>query len=167
MDTIELDSLIGPKPPLLKLRYSHDAMIDLLISDPWISQNGLAAHFGYSPAWVSTILSSDAFQAKLAMRREEIIDPALRLSTAERFKAVVDRSFAILQEKLSAPAHLVSDNVALRAAEMGAKVMVAQAAGQIPQRPPVGDRLAELAKRLVELKRGTDIEGVGNDTGNS
>src|SRR2546421_725388 len=72
-----LDELMTQPPvaeagPLVRgLRYTHEAMVDMLIAEPWISQNELAARFGFSPSWISTVICSDAFQAKLAERRGE------------------------------------------------------------------------------------------------
>ena len=67
----------GAKPP--KIRYSHDGMIDMIVAEPWISQNELALRFGYTASWVSTIMTSDAFKAKLELRKDEIVDPVLRM----------------------------------------------------------------------------------------
>ena len=58
---------LGPR----RVKYSHDAMIDLIIASPGIQQNTLAIHFGYTVGWISTIMQSDAFQAKLAARKDE------------------------------------------------------------------------------------------------
>jgi hypothetical protein len=38
-----------------KVRYTHDAMIDLIIADPSIHQNHLAKIFGYTASFVSII----------------------------------------------------------------------------------------------------------------
>jgi hypothetical protein len=138
-----------------KMNYTHEALIELMVTHPELKQNDLAKAFGYSAAWLSTIICSDAFQARLAQRREDIIDPVLRLTVEERFKAIVNRSFEVLMEKLSGPASVVSDNVAIRVAEMGGKVLAVRAA-QGPQGPvlPPGERLSKLAGRLRELQKG-------------
>lgn len=139
---------------LKKVSYSHDSMIELIIEGGrrpgGISQKEIAAHFGYTEAWISNILASDAFQAKLALRREEIIDPVLRASIRERFEALVIQSLKVLQEKLNQPS--VSDNVAIRAAELGAKAL--GVGGHAPPKAPESsqDRLARLAGRLVALQ---------------
>jgi hypothetical protein len=175
MDAIPLDSLTadaleaGPSRGPKKVNYTHEALIELLVGHPELDQNHLARHFGYSAAWLSTIICSDAFQARLAQRREEIIDPVLRLTVEERFKALVNRSFEVLQEKLSGPASTVSDNVAIRVAEMGGKVLAIRAA-QGPQAPllPPGERLSKLAGRLRELQRGDppiDVTPIKEATG--
>ena len=85
-----------------RVKYTHDAMIDLIISTPGIKQNDLAKHFGYTVPWVSRIVNSDAFQARLAVRKADLIDPSLVLSIDERLKAVANRSLDIVLEKLEA-----------------------------------------------------------------
>jgi len=142
-------ALIGAKPPT-KVRYTHDAMIDMIIANPGVSQNRLAIEFGYTPAWVSTIMSSDAFKARLANRREEIVDPALLMTVEEKFKAVTERSLAVLAEKLAQPVSQIPDNLALRAAELGAKAI--GVGGHAPPPAVPADYLATLAERLVQLR---------------
>lgn len=157
------DSLLGelvgrsftpPAPTMGKLarvRYTHKAMVDLIIEKPELSQNEIAAHFGYTPAWISNILASEAFQAELALRREEVIDPELRATIKERFEALVIQSLAVLQKKLNQP--VVSDTVALRAAELGAKAL--GIGGHAPPPAPKetsGERLQRLASRMLVVR---------------
>jgi len=148
----ELSSLPARRGPA-KMRYSHVAMVDMLVQTPWIRQNDLAAMFGRTPAWISTIMQTDAFKALLEERRAEIIDPELRVTVKERFEAMVHRSLQVLQEKLSAPrVEDIPDNLALRAAELGAKSL-GFGLPQAPAAPPGGeDRLTALAARLIDLQ---------------
>lgn len=135
---------------IAKLRYTHDAMIDQLLMNPSISQNSLAALFGFSAPWVSNVMASDAFQSKLAARREELVDPTIRLTLEERYKALAMKSCEVVMAKLNMPN--VSDNVALKALELGAK---ASGLGQDkPQAPVAADHLAQLANRLIDLQSG-------------
>lgn len=103
-----------------RVKYSHDAMIDCIIATPGISQNDLAKHFGYSAPWVSRIINSDAFQARLASRKNDIVDPSLVLSVDERLRNLASRSLDIVMEKLD-----VSKNpdTALRALEITTKAL--------------------------------------------
>ena len=134
---------------LQKVSYSHEAMIDLIIkSEGRMTQNELAAYFGYTPGWISNILASDAFQAAMAQRRDEIIDPVIRASIKERLDALVHQSLTVLMHKLSAPQ--VSDTVALRALELG--VRARGDGGFAPPKPTEGDRLERLANRLIDLQ---------------
>lgn len=139
---------------LKKVSYTHDAMIDLIIENPAIMQGDLAKAFGYTQAWVSNIIASDAFQARLAERRDELTDPSIRATIEERFKALVLRSFEIVQEKLARPAHLIPDNFALRTMELSTKALGYGASKEIVQAPQASatDHLAHLANRLIDLQ---------------
>ena len=142
---------VGAKPPQ-KVRYSHDAMIDMIIAHPGISQNQLAVQFGYTAAWVSTIMTSDAFKARLLNRREEIVDPALVMTLEEKFRGITEQSLAVLAQKLAAPVQNIPDNLALRAAELGAKALgIGGNAAPTPQAPSA-DHLLGLADRLIGLR---------------
>ena len=144
---------------ITKIRYSHDAMIDILVENPWVHQNQLAAHFGYSPAWISTVMATDLFKAKLAERREQLIDPELRASLKERFEAVVTKSLRVLQEKLEAPT--VPDNLVLRAVELGAKALGLGGNAPPPAPTYAPDHLNNLAGRLLALQARTRGENDG------
>ena len=85
---------------IAKPGYSHEAMIDLILANPSVDQNELAAYFGYSPSWISTVITSDSFQAALGEKRERIIDPILRGAIEESFKGLVMRSIEIVRKKL-------------------------------------------------------------------
>jgi hypothetical protein len=89
---------------LKRVRYTHDAMIDLVISQPGISQNEIAAEFGYQPSWVSIVFNSDAFQLRLAERKAELVDPILRASIDDRLRAATNQALEGIIEKLAANA---------------------------------------------------------------
>lgn len=111
------------KPPIAKLNYSHDGMINLIIANRGISQNALAKHFGYSASWVSQVMSSDAFQARLLERASELEDPTLRATIEDNLKGMVSRSLEILKEKLDQPAASIPDNLALRTLELSTRAL--------------------------------------------
>lgn len=112
------DPLTGElKEGILKVRYSHDAMIDVILTEPTIRQNDLAAMFDRSPSWVSQIMNSDAFQARLEERRAEIVDPTITATLKERLSAVADTSLQKLLEKISTPVQLVTDDFMLQTAK--------------------------------------------------
>lgn len=145
---------VAQRPQIQKVRYTHEAMIEQIIMRPEISQGELALMFGFSDAWISTVINSDAFQAKLAQVKEELINPEIRIQINERFRALATRSVQVLMEKLSKPADQVSDQVALRAAELGAKAL--GLGGNAPAMTTVitsEDRLQGLAHRLTGLMK--------------
>lgn len=143
----------GSQVQITKIRYSHDAMIDMLVENPWIHQNHLAAHFGYSPSWISTVMATDMFKAKMAERREELIDPALKASLEERFRGVIETSLRVLHEKLHQP--VVPDNLVLRAVELGAKALGLGGHAAPPPAVNANDALNNLASRLLALQSQT------------
>lgn len=155
----QLASEVGIAPPaphtggIQRISYTHDAMIDLIIANPIISQNQLAAHFGYTAPWVSRIIASDSFQARLAERKNEVVDPTIKATIEEGFKALVVRSMEILQEKLNKPAASIPDNLVLRSLELGSRA--AGYGAREPGTPPAPDdrTVEKLAERLVALQR--------------
>lgn len=112
---------VVPRQAIAKISYSHEAMIDLIIANPGISQNAIAARFGLTPSWVSQVIVSDTFQSALAKRRAEVVDPLLIATVEENFKSLVSRSIDVLHQKLNRPALEIPDNLALRALEIGSR----------------------------------------------
>lgn len=105
---------------LARVKYSHDAMIDHMIENPTISQTELAAMFGYTGAWVSRVVNSDAFLARLAERKSDLVDPAIALTLDEKFRSLASQSLDIIQEKL----HLTRNpDTALKALELSTRAL--------------------------------------------
>jgi len=139
------------RPSVEKVRYTHDAMIDVLITNPAISQGAIAKHFGYTQAWVCTIFSSEAFQKRLQERREELIDPAILTSIEDRFKALAQKSLEKLMEHLDRPQEMIDPEIMIKAAALGAKSI---GLGLPKQEAPQGsteDRLKDLSWKLTRL----------------
>lgn len=155
---------VRPRP---KLRYSHHGMIDVLLIEPEISQNELAARFGRTPAWISTIITSDSFQSALAARRAEVINPEITLSLRERATALATKSMQVLQEKLNAPQ--VSDGLALKAFELASRATGMGGNAAPPAPPNPAEYLPAIAERLMRLQgRVTgEIVDVPSDAGGS
>jgi hypothetical protein len=98
-------------------------MIDIIIANPGISQNEVALRVGYSASWVSTVMQTDAFQARLAERSKEIVDPSIRASIEENFKGMLSRSMEILRHKLDRLPGDIPDNLALRTLELSSRAL--------------------------------------------
>lgn len=135
-----------------RLNYSHDGLINLIIANPGISQNQLAASIGYSASWISQVMSSDAFQSKLAARSAELIDPTLRATVEQNLKGIMHRSLAILNEKLSASPDKVPDTLALRSLEVASRALGYGASQQtVAVQVNVENHLEDLGGRLTKL----------------
>lgn len=103
-----------------RVKYSHDGMIDLILAKPGVSQNELAAHFGYTAAWVSRVVNSSAFQSRLAERKSEIVDPTIVMALEEKFEAAAHLSLDVLQEKLATTRN---PDLALKVGDLATKAL--------------------------------------------
>lgn len=105
---------------IARVKYSHDAMIDLLIANPAISQGELAQQFGYTQAWVSRVVNSDAFLARLAERKNDLVDPTIALTLDEKFRALANQSLDVIMEKLTVTKN---PDTAMKALELSSKAL--------------------------------------------
>jgi len=131
---------------LAKIRYTHDAMIDLVIAEPSISQAEIAFKFGYTQAWVSQVFSADAFKARLAERRGELVDPSIVANVEERLEGLARQSIEVLSKSLEANP---KPDVALKALEISTRslgygvkapqVQVNNVVAFVPQKSISGD----------------------------
>ena len=103
-----------------KTRYSHEAMIDVMVAEPRITQNQLASKFGYSVPWISRVIGSDAFQGALAKRREEITDPFLVATMEERIRGLGMQALDVITDKLASSQNA---DVALKALDISVKAL--------------------------------------------
>lgn len=142
----------GLPQTLQRVRYSHEAMADMLVADPTISQNSIAAYFGRSATWISIVMNSDAFQAFYSARKAELIDPELIATIRERLNALTVTSLRILQEKMMRPANEVPDNLVLKAAELGMKGLGLGGHAPPPVAPNPAEYLPAIAERLMRLQ---------------
>ena len=163
IDSGNVDELLGDnraQPPaapshaptmgnLDKVSYSHKDMIDYIIANPRVTQGQLAARYGYTQGWISNVMASDAWKSAMAARRTELVDPILTATITERFEGITRLSLERLQQKLEAPQ--VSDQIVLKAVELGAKAL-GVGGNAPPPPPPAADHLAQLATRLIALQ---------------
>jgi len=115
-----LQGTVSASKTVQRVSYTHDAMCDLIIADPSISKTAIAHHFGYTVAWVSRVINSDAFQMRLAVRKADLSDPSLVLTIEEKLKALVSESLDILIDKLAVTK---SSDLALESVKVGAKAL--------------------------------------------
>lgn len=85
---------------LKRIRFSHDLLVDYMISTPNATNRQLATLLGVTETWVSRVICSDAFQARLAQRKDELVDPIIQHSIEEKLKGLVDLSTEVISEKL-------------------------------------------------------------------
>lgn len=104
-----------PKPPvhpdskstgnqrIYKVSHIHECIINEMIADPTRTITELAEIFGYSTSWMSRLTNSDSFQARLAERRQEVMDPSIRARLKDKLETVTIVALDSIQRKLESP----------------------------------------------------------------
>ena len=83
-----------------QLTYTHKAMMDLILADPTMPIEELADYFGVTKAWAKKVTMSDAFQAVLDKRREEIINPIISESVTEKIRGLTNNTLDMLNNRV-------------------------------------------------------------------
>ena len=84
-----------------KISPQHEAMINWLIENPTASRPQMAAVFGVTTAWLSTVIHSDAFQAKLLSRQDTVFNAAIVRPIQERLMGCAQVATDRLYERLN------------------------------------------------------------------
>ena len=104
---------------------THDAVIDFVITNPTATYREIAGAFGYTPEGIGVICRSDAFRARLEVRKEELVDPIIKQNVEQRLIGLAHASIDILQRKLATSDDpklaLASLDAATKAAQYGAR----------------------------------------------
>ena len=126
---LPLKGTLAAAKAIERVSYTHDAMIDLILTHPGMPKMEIGRYFGYSEGWVSQVMNSDAFMMRMAERKQQLVDPTLVLSVEERFKGLVHQSMDIIADKLtatkSADLALATLNTATKALGFGARAVSA------------------------------------------
>ena len=90
-----------PFPPkgIGAISYSHEALINWLLVNPDRPLRDASLYFGYTQAWLSTIIHSDLFQAKLHLRQTAVF-ASVAASIPAKLGAAVNIALSSLTEKL-------------------------------------------------------------------
>ncbi len=59
-------------PEIKKISYRHEGVLNWLVANPHKSQGDCARALGYTESWLSTLIHSDMFQARLQAKCEEV-----------------------------------------------------------------------------------------------
>lgn len=79
----------------------HEVIIDLWLMDPLLTQREIAAKLGKTEAWLSILINNDAFRAKYAERKGELVDPEIVAKVEERLSAVTNKASDELLRRLT------------------------------------------------------------------
>lgn len=84
-----------------KVSITHDNIIDFVIAQPSVTYREIAGAFGYTPEGIGIICRSDAFKARLEVRKAHLVDPIIAQSVEARLVGLAHASIDILQRKLA------------------------------------------------------------------
>lgn len=101
-----------------RVRYTHEAIAEFLVTNPTVSQGEIAKVFGYSESWLSQVINSDAFQAyyrKLAEERGAIATHTVAAKIAGFASLALDKAMEKLETGSSERFITDSTEQALRA----------------------------------------------------
>jgi hypothetical protein len=62
----------APKFELSNISHTHEAVMNWMITNPEKSLRECAAHFRYTQSWLSVLIHSDLFQARLKEKQEQV-----------------------------------------------------------------------------------------------
>lgn len=96
-------------PQIQKLAPKHHAIMDFILSNPQMKLQHVAAHFGVSQPWLSTIIHSECFQALLADKQRELFE-VTALTLNDKITGLAHRAVERLVDKVE----VVEDPKALK-----------------------------------------------------
>lgn len=109
MDLAELQQRareeLANEPPLTregaiqKLNLFHEAFVDWCVANPAGTLAQASAEFGYSMAWLCTVMHTDLFKERLAKRQEELFGE-VRFALKDRVEALAHASLQRMLERL-------------------------------------------------------------------
>lgn len=83
-----------------KMSTRHEAILNFILANPTMSYGQVAAEFGVTPSWLSTIIHSHAFQEQLAARQDELFDVAVVQPIGNKLEAAVSMGLDKYIEKI-------------------------------------------------------------------
>ena len=90
----------GDRVQLSRLSITHDVIMDWLMLNPGRGQMAQCAeHFGYTRAWLSSMVHSDAFQAKLRDKQDKTFEGTV-IPLRDQMNGVAQRAIERLGEKV-------------------------------------------------------------------
>lgn len=84
---------------LQNISHVHESIMNWMIANPQLSLKHCAAHFGYTQSWLSTLIHSDIFQARLREKQDAVFS-GIKEDIATKLGALADVGVERLQEKL-------------------------------------------------------------------
>lgn len=141
---------------LQKVSITHDNIIDFVIAQPSATYREIAHTFDYTPEGIGIICRSDAFKARLEIRKNEMVDPIIRQTVEERLVGLAHASIDILQRKLATSEDpklaLAALDASTKASQYGARSNVVANTTFVVQLPGPASNSAEWASKFGRIE---------------
>lgn len=137
-----------------RTQITHDAIIDYMIAKPRARRKDIALEFGFkSEQSISIIMNSDSFQARMARRKTEIIDPVMTACLEDRLRGLAATSAEIVADALEREPQntkLAMEVLKVtRAGEYGSKAQVAVQTNFVMHLPGPASSSSEWRERFA------------------
>jgi hypothetical protein len=83
-----------------KMSHRHEEILNFLLSNPLLKMGEVAAHFGVTFPWLSTIVHSHAFQDQLKKRQDQVFDSAVLATIDDKIGAAAQVTLDAYLEKV-------------------------------------------------------------------
>lgn len=140
-------------------RWWYDAIIDWMLTHPGAPLRECAAHFGKTQSYLSVIINSDMFKARLAARRAQF-NEELGHSVQRRMLGALDLALEVVTEQLETKRTQIPFkdtsafvNSTLERLGYGAKPNGAQVTVNVGQQTPVQISASDLQEARELLRR--------------
>lgn len=151
----------APAPELKNISHVHEAVMNWMIANPSLPLRACADHFGYTQSWLSTMIHSNLFQARLKEKQEQVFSGVAR-SINDKLMAGADIGVEKLVQHLekSEDPKFIKDTTQLMLEKLGfgAQTRVA-GAGQV-NAGPVQNNFYMASPQDLEAARGRITGGV-------
>lgn len=92
-------ALADGSPGIQKVSIKHEEIMNFMLMHPTRKLQDVARHFGITPAWLSCVIHSEAFQARLAERKDEVFNETV-LPIKEKMMVVAHQALDTLVERV-------------------------------------------------------------------
>lgn len=137
----------------------HESIIAFLIANPHMKKGDVARHFQVTPAWLSTIIHSDIFQAKLAERQDEFFS-ATTVPIKEKLENLADMAIDRLTETIETETdpHNIREAARLALDRIGHGTTPVPGAGVTLNLNLTSDQLALYREKIINKHNGEVYE---------
>jgi hypothetical protein len=89
------------KPEVQTVSHVHEAIMNWMIANPTLQLRDCAAYFGYTQSWLSTIIHSDCFKARLKEKQDAVFN-VMAEDLGSKLHALADVSIEKLTQAVEA-----------------------------------------------------------------